>query len=82
LLTVNLTKKNEVVVLVLLQSPRLHDQAVVHDGLLGEAGGLQQDQPGSLNKVKRGGAAGPALLLAHGTDWVALSGKWSSAGVI
>jgi hypothetical protein len=33
-------------------------------------------------KGKRGGAAGPALLLAHVIDWVALSGKWSSAGVI
>jgi hypothetical protein len=47
-------------VLVLLQSPSLLDQAVVHDDLLGDAGGLQQDQPGSLNKVKRGGGAGPA----------------------
>jgi hypothetical protein len=39
----------EGVVLVLLQSPSLLDQAVVYDGLVGEAGGLQQDQPGSLN---------------------------------
>jgi hypothetical protein len=35
--------------LVLLQSPSLLDQAVVHDGLVGEAGGLQQDQQPHLD---------------------------------
>jgi hypothetical protein len=37
-------REKEVVLLVLLQSPRLLEPAVVHDGLSGEARGLQQDQ--------------------------------------
>jgi hypothetical protein len=37
-------REKEVVLLVLLQSPRLLDLVVIHDGLSGEAGGLQQDQ--------------------------------------
>jgi hypothetical protein len=44
-------REKKLVLLVLLQSPRLLEPAVIHDGWSGEAGGLQQNQLMRLHNV-------------------------------